>query len=254
MDVTLRTDRRLAKLFKYLDERVDLDNCVIALTGDHGAGMVPEYAEEKKLGGGRLNTTMVAGAINDALVAVMGTPAGGDSYVARIAMPWVYLDQKMLKDQNISIDKLRTILKKLAKDQAGYDAFFVADDIRRDDFITSPVSHNPANGASGPSRTADTAVAHLRVRVKNCYFAGRSGDVYVHVAENWYAGGHAAGHGSAHAYNTHVPLLLFGQGIKPGKHNTPAAPTDIAPTLARLLGIPRPTKSTGRVLHEALSE
>ncbi len=233
MDVTLRTDQQLAKFFKYLDERVGLENCVIALTGDHGAGMVPEYAEEKKLGGGRLNVTMVAGAINDALVAAVGAPAGGNSYVARIAMPWVYLDHGMLKNQNVSSDKLRTILKKLAKGQASYDAFFVADGIRRDDFASSPANK-------------------LRVRVKNCYFAGRSGDVYVHVAENWYAGGHAAGHGSAHAYNTHVPLLLFGLGIKPGKHNIPAAPTDIAPTLARLLGIPKPTKSTGRVLDEAL--
>ena len=78
--------------------------------------------------------------------------------------------------------------------------------------------------------------------------------MYVHVAKNWYAGGLAAGHGSAHPYNTHVPLLLFGQGVKPGKHNTPAAPTDIAPTLARLLGIPKPTNATGRVLTEALAE
>ncbi len=254
MDVTLRTDQQLATFFKYLDERVGLENCVIALTGDHGAGMVPEYAEEKKLGGGRLNATMVAGTINDALVAAVGAPAGGKSYVARIAMPWVYLDQGLLKDHNISTDKLRTILNKLAKDQTSYDAFFVADDIRRDGFVTSPVSHGPVNGVSDHPRTADTAVAHLRARVKNCYFAGRSGDVYVHVAENWYAGGHAAGHGSAHAYNTHVPLLLFGRGIKPGKHNTPAAPTDIAPTLARLLGIPKPTKSTGRVLHEVLAK
>lgn len=254
MDVTLRTDRQLAAFFKYLDERVGLDNCVIALTGDHGAGMVPEYAEEKKLGGGRLNATMVAGAINDALVATVGAPAGGESYVARIAMPWVYLDHAMLKNQNVSTDKLRTILQKLAKDQAGYDAYFIADDIRRDDFVTSPVSHGPVSGASDQPRTADTAVARLRVRVKNCYFEGRSGDVYVHVAKNWYAGGHAAGHGSAHAYNTHVPLLLFGRGIKPGKHDTLAAPTDIVPTMARLLGIPKPTKATGRVLREALGE
>ncbi len=235
MDVTLRTDRQLATFFQYLDERVGLENCVIALTGDHGAGMVPEYAEEKKLGGGRLNATMVADAINDALVAAVGAPAGGESYVAGIAMPWVYLDHAMLKDQNVSTDKLRTILQKLAKDQAGYDAFFVADDIRRSDF-------------------AAAAADALRVRVKNCYFAGRSGDVYVHVAKNWYAGGLAAGHGSAHAYNTHVPLLLFGRGINPGKHDTPAAPTDIAPTMARLLGIPKPTKATGRVLTEALVE
>jgi len=233
MDVTLRTDRQLAAFFKYLDERVGLEHCVIALTGDHGAGMVPEYAEEKKLGGGRLNTTMVAGAINDALVAAGGGPAGGDSFVAGIAMPWVYLDHAMLKDHNISTDKLRTILRKLARDQAGYDAFFLADDIQRGDFLTSPANK-------------------LRVRVKNCYFPGRSGDVYVHVAKNWYAGGHAAGHGSAHPYNTHVPLLFFGQGIKPGKHGTRAAPTNIAPTLARLLGIPKPTKSTGRILREAL--
>ena len=254
MDVTLRTDRQLASFFKYLDERVGLENCVIALTGDHGAGMVPEYAEEKKLGGGRLNETMVAGAINDVLVAAVGAPDGGESYVAGIAMPWVYLDQKMLKDQDVSTDRLRTLLKKLAKDQAAYEAFFVADDIRRDDFVTSPMCHGSVSRASDQPHTADTAVAQLCGRVKNCYFEGRSGDVYVHVAKNWYAGGLAAGHGSAHAYNTHVPLLLFGRGIKPGKHDTAAAPTDIAPTLARLLGIPKPTKTTGRVLTEALAE
>ena len=235
MDVTLRTDRQLASFFSYLDKQIGMDNCVIALTGDHGVGMVPEYADEKKLGGGRLNKTMVAGAINDALVAAVGAPAGGESYVAGITMPWVYLDQEMLKAQDVSTKKLGAILEKLAKNQASYDAFFVAADIRRDKFVTSPTDA-------------------LRVRVKNCYFEGRSGDVYVHVAENWYAGGHAAGHGSAHAYNTHVPLLLFGRGIKAGKHATPAAPTDIAPTMARLLGIPKPTKSTGRALTEALVE
>ncbi len=140
MDVTLRTDRQLATFFKYLDERVGLENCVIALTGDHGAGMVPEYAEEKKLGGGRLNASMVAGAINDALVAAAAAPPGGDSYVSRIAMPWVYLDHTMLNDKNVSTDKLRTILNKLAKDHASYDAYFVADDIRRYNFATSPAA------------------------------------------------------------------------------------------------------------------
>jgi hypothetical protein len=235
MDVTLRTDRQLAEFFKYLEKRVGLENCLIALTGDHGVGMVPEYAVEEKLGGGRMDKTRVAETINDALVAAVGAPAGGESFVGGITMPWAYLDQELLRAHSVSTEKLKTILNKLAKEQPCYDKFFVADDIRSDKFVTSP---------------ADA----LRVRVKNCYFPGRSGDVYVHIAENWYAGGHAAGHGSAHAYDTHVPLLLFGRGIKAGKHNTAAAPTDIAPTMARLLGIPKPTKSTGRVLTEALVE
>lgn len=47
-------------------------------------------------------------------------------------------------------------------------------------------------------------------------------------------------------------MILFGQGIKKGEYLQPAAPIDLAPTLAFLTGITLP-EATGRVLTEALA-
>ena len=60
-------------------------------------------------------------------------------------------------------------------------------------------------------------------------------------------------HGTAHPYDAHVPVLFYGAGIKPGTYEGPAAPIDIAPTLARLCGVALPA-ATGHVLERALRE
>jgi phosphoglycerol transferase MdoB-like AlkP superfamily enzyme len=49
-----------------------------------------------------------------------------------------------------------------------------------------------------------------------------------------------------------VPLLLFGPGVKPGRYPQLAAPGDVAPTLAQLLGLPPLEGNECRVLSEAL--
>ena len=46
-------------------------------------------------------------------------------------------------------------------------------------------------------------------------------------------------------------MILFGAGIKSGRYEQAASPADIAPTLARICGVPLAT-ATGRVLEEAL--
>jgi phosphoglycerol transferase MdoB-like AlkP superfamily enzyme len=67
----------------------------------------------------------------------------------------------------------------------------------------------------------------------------------------WITSGSTATHGTGHRYDTRVPLLLFGRGITRGEYLQPAAPIDLAPTLASLTGITLPD-SRGRVLREAL--
>jgi arylsulfatase A-like enzyme len=57
-------------------------------------------------------------------------------------------------------------------------------------------------------------------------------------------------HGTPYDYDTHVPVIFYGQQIKPGQFHQTIAVNDIAPTLAKLLGVETPSGSIGHVLSE----
>jgi len=91
--------------------------------------------------------------------------------------------------------------------------------------------------------------------VQNGFNQKRSGDiVYVNnasVLSTWYEKG-GTSHGSGFTYDTHVPLIFFGKGIKKGSTFERSEIIDIAPTLSALLGIARPNGAMGRVLSTML--
>ncbi|MFK7811228.1 MAG: alkaline phosphatase family protein, partial [Maribacter sp.] len=59
-------------------------------------------------------------------------------------------------------------------------------------------------------------------------------------------------HGSPMIYDTHVPLLFYGNGIKKGETFTRTEIPDIAPTVASMLGIAFPNGATGKPIVEVL--
>ncbi len=65
-------------------------------------------------------------------------------------------------------------------------------------------------------------------------------------------GGNIASHGSPQPYDTHVPLIFSGFGIRPGVHAEFVRTVDLAPTLAALLGITPSESLDGLPLRQAL--
>jgi len=59
-------------------------------------------------------------------------------------------------------------------------------------------------------------------------------------------------HGTPYDYDTHVPLIFLGLGITAGTYSLAVGINDVAPTLAALLGVARPSGSHGRILNEML--
>ena len=59
-------------------------------------------------------------------------------------------------------------------------------------------------------------------------------------------------HGSGYSYDTHVPIIFYGNGIKHGVSKKAHTITDIAPTIANLLQIEFPNGTTGSIVDEAL--
>jgi arylsulfatase A-like enzyme len=50
-----------------------------------------------------------------------------------------------------------------------------------------------------------------------------------------------------------VPLFFYGPQVRAGVFEAPVETVDVAPTLARAMGIAEPSSAVGRVLGEALA-
>ena len=61
-------------------------------------------------------------------------------------------------------------------------------------------------------------------------------------------------HGSGYSYDTHVPVIFYGNGIKKGSSAKRYNITDIAPTLANFLNIEAPNGTNGVVIEEVLEK
>ena len=89
----------------------------------------------------------------------------------------------------------------------------------------------------------------IEVLLQNGYNQKRSGDVIVvddiaHIAYSRTG----STHGSGNSYDTHVPLLFYGKGIRKGETYQKTEIVDVAPTISALLGISFPNGCSGKPL------
>jgi membrane-anchored protein YejM (alkaline phosphatase superfamily) len=90
--------------------------------------------------------------------------------------------------------------------------------------------------------------------VLNSFHPARSGDVKLVLKENAFFSYRQTGttHGTHYRYDTHVPILFCGKGVRRGAFSQKSAVIDIAPTLHHLLGLQKAKNYDGRVLTEIL--
>ena len=228
MDHNLRLDRLLADLLTAIDRRAGLDKTVVALTADHGVLPLVEELQRRGAAARRVAPGAFWQRARDALK--QRFPDAPD-LVAEASGNRLYW--RLAAFRNGAVE--RAVAEK-----------FLMEQLRRDPLVADVHTASDLAGAS-----AD-APETLRL-FANAYFERRSPHVFVHFKEFVYAGGaHGTGHGSAHAYDREVPVLLYGAGIRQGTFEKPAGPEDIAPTLARLLRLGMPKETDTRILAEAL--
>jgi predicted AlkP superfamily pyrophosphatase or phosphodiesterase len=238
MDMTLRVDRQIEQLLNMVDARVGLRHTVVAFSADHGVAPVPEHAAEMRLPGGRVKVTDVMNAVRNRFRAYFKRPAGGDEkatdeYVQTYSNGQIYLNGVALERDGVSRAEAERVAGEAALTVPGVSRFFT-----RTQLTTGSVSPNDA----------------VARRALHGFNARRSGDVFVVQEPFKYLTDYmiVATHGTPYSYDTHVPLIIMGAGVAPGRYKEAASPADIAPTLARLLRVQAPSGAVGRVLLEAL--
>jgi hypothetical protein len=106
----------------------------------------------------------------------------------------------------------------------------------------------PAKGLEGKRQSSDP----IERAAALSYFPSESGEVLVAMKPYWInTDSSAATHGTMHAYDQHVPVVVMGAPFKAGRYSQPATPADLAPTLAATIRLALPG-ADGRVLNEAV--
>lgn len=229
MDITLRLDRTLSRLFGYLDRTVGLASTVMVLTSDHGISPLPELFQRLHPGTSsrRIHPDLIASAASTALEARYGRP-GAAGWLAHHDFPQIHLNLALLREKRIALeDAERVVAEAVARVPGVHEAL-----------------------------TATELARQRRQGVRNgsvySFHPERSGNVYYQMEPYVAVAGGSTGadHGSRWAYDQHVPVLWYGGGIRPGVYREPVAVADIAPTLAAMLGLTPPGGAQGRVLAE----
>ena len=219
-DVLIHLDAELGLLLDKLDKDVGKGNYVVGLTSDHGVAPVPERVKALGFEAGRIDTASMGRAIDAVLVRELG----GGPYRTRVSYTDIYFNEGVYLKLTQNARAMDAVLDIARKTEGVWRVY------RKEDLsATDPLTRAPA-------------LSH---------YEGRSGDIKVLSHAYWIASSSTTTHGTGHRYDTRVPVLLFGFGIKKGEYLAPAAPIDLAPTLAFLTGVTLPD-AMGRVLSEAL--
>jgi predicted AlkP superfamily pyrophosphatase or phosphodiesterase len=228
-DIYIILYRVIGDLLNYIDRRVGFANTIIAMTADHGVSPIPKRMETLGFDAMVIDRKKLDDAVNQALRARFG----GDKWVMAFANEQLYLNRKLMEETKADPAEVERVAGEAALTVKGIANYFTR---------TQIIEGRMPSGA-------------LSRRVMNGFYRARAGDVWIitnpfsFVFEGVAL---ATTHGSPYRYDTHVPVILFGAGVRAGRYYNECSPSDIAPTIAAMLGVEPPATSIGRVLVEAI--
>jgi predicted AlkP superfamily pyrophosphatase or phosphodiesterase len=230
MDEQLRAlDAILGRLLARL-EKASGGDLALALSADHGAIPSAEDSMGRELGVRRYDWVAFGRALEAALQAKW--PAPGRAWIESYQLPFIYLDRSLAAEKGLDWPDFR---RRAAKVLSGVEG--------------------AGRGVAAEDAAALPASDPLAAVLRRSYDPSRVGDLWVIPARGALMHDRIPGttHGTPWDYDALVPLLFWGRGVEPGFHETEAAVVDLAPTLARLLGLDYPPGDGARVRDEVLA-
>jgi len=216
--MVLQLDRRLDALLTQLSHSHGDTGFGLVLVGAHGA---PEAPTDPARGRMAVDGEALARRIDTALA------ARGLGRVEKYLYPFLYLDSGGFRDA----EEIRKAAGRAALEHPAVT-----------DYLT-------AEGAS-------SAENEWQRRFRNSFHPKRSGDVMLSYQPGYvedFGQNRGISYGSLYNYDIRVPLCFYGPQFRSGIFDQTVEAVDVAPTLARILGVAAPSSSMGRVLAEALA-
>ncbi len=227
-DVYLRLDQDLAAFFKYLDQTVGANQYTVFMSADHGGAHAVGFMQEHKMPTGFYGETTKSD-LNKALQEKFGV----ENLVFAVTNNQVYFDRKVLASKNLDLSIVTD---------------FAVNELRKDPNLIFVTDVSKVSSSSIPEP--------IKTRIINGINWQRSGDIQLIYKDGMLPSYVKTGttHGAWNSYDSHIPLLFMGWGIKHGESNKDYNMTDIAPTLSALLRIEFPSGNIGNPIEEVLTK
>jgi predicted AlkP superfamily pyrophosphatase or phosphodiesterase len=225
-DTYLRLDKNIAQLLEELNEKVGEGNYTIFLTADHGGGDVPAYLDSVNIPAGYFESDE----FREELEQFVSEEFDEDELIESVYNNQIFFNYEVMEEAEISSSELQSKMAHYILQLDQIDKVYTRDQLSSGSFVS---------GAG--------------VAIQNGFNQKRSGDVvYVLDPATIVYSRTGSTHGSGLMYDTHAPLIFYGNGVKKGSTTQRTEIVDIAPTLSALLGISFPSGTTGKPLYMML--
>ncbi|MDF1861096.1 MAG: alkaline phosphatase family protein [Verrucomicrobiales bacterium] len=233
-DNLLHLDRTIASLLSFIDEKVGLENTIIAFSADHGGPEVP--ADLNQLGFEAKYVQPEKWEKEAGFESLKKRFSIGEDLVREYAHPYLYLNREIIVEKGLDPAEVEEA---------------VAEELVKFEGVALAISST----ALSKGEVSGTEVVQA---VLNNHHPKRSGDIYVVFEPHWFINDMdglvvAATHGSPWRYDTFVPVIFAGFGTQAATIYREIETTSLAPTLSALLGTKSPSGSFGEVLVEVMN-
>ncbi len=218
LDHLIRTDRALGRLIDHVESKIGAGAALWVVTSDHGSTDTPESVAALGIRAERVDAEKVLTALETALAGA--TPKGRPATtVAMLDPPFLFLGREDPKADRVALAR------------AAAAALSALPEIAEAVATVDLASMSP----------------EYRERYARVLFPGRSPDVLIRTRPydlldpKGYRTG--TGHGSPYTYDTRVPLVIAGPGVRAGRDPRPYPITRLAPTIAALAGFEPPASA-----------
>ena len=216
--MALQLDRRLEALFAQLAKAPGEGAFGVVVAGAHGAPPEPSAETRARMA---VNGESIARAVDQRLT------SAGLGRVEKYLYPFLYLNSDGFRDP----EQIRMLAARAAIEQPAVAGYYTA---------------------GGACSTHDD----WQRRFRNSFHVERSGDVMLSYRPEYvedFLQGRGVSYGSLYNYDVRTPLGFYGAPFRTGVADRTIESVDLAPTLARVMGVIPPSSSVGRVLWEALA-
>lgn len=234
MDAALRIDRMLGEFIKFVEETVGADRVVWVLSSDHGAQPLVEWALSRKISAGRVNKDVRA--FRDRLFDEFRKqyePAG-KLFLFR-GQENIVFDRAELARRNIAPKEVYGLVRTMAAAEPWIARVFDRDQLLSKDNL-----------------------GEIGERMRHSFHPQKGADIYFipkpyHLTPGGVFSRRGTSHGTPYDYDSRVPLIFVGAGVKPAIVQREVRTIDLAPTLAEWLNVPVPKEVDGKPLEELIS-